>query len=123
MENQSSIGLRPSDPLWPRASEWLAGQHAPYAQRKIAVLGVPSASGSITPGRSDLAPAAVRDALARFSTYDLEHGDDLESIAASDRGDLGVEKMTIAEAFPPTVDGAQRATTPVDALIPLGGDN
>jgi formiminoglutamase len=113
----------PSDPLWPRASEWLAGRYAPYAQRKLAVLGVPSTLGSITPGRCDLAPAAVREALYRFSTYDLDTGDDLESVAAIDRGDLAVEEMGVAEAFEPIADGVRSAAKGVDALILLGGDN
>jgi formiminoglutamase len=112
-----------NDPSWPRASEWLAGRRAPYSQRKLAVLGVPSAMGSITPGRCDLAPAAVREALYRFSTYDVDTGDDLESVAAIDRGDLAVEKMGVAEGFEPITDGVRSALKGVDALILLGGDN
>lgn len=113
----------PSDPFWPRASEWLAGWHAPYAQRKLAVLGVPAATGSITPGRCDLAPAAVREALYRFSTYDLETGDDVESVAACDLGDLPVGKMSVADAFQPITDRVRSAADGADALILLGGDN
>ena len=79
--------------------------------------------GSITPGRCDLAPAAVREALSRFSTYDLEFGDDLESIRADDRGDLPVERMSLAEAFQPIIDGIRSSGKDVDSLILLGGDN
>jgi len=113
----------PSDPSWPRASAWLAGQHAPYAERNLAVLGVPAASGSITPGRCDLAPAAVREALQRFSTYDLENSVDLESIAACDGGDLAVEKAGVAASFETIADGVRGAAEGVDALVLLGGDN
>lgn len=113
----------PSDPFWPRASEWLAGWHAPNAQRKLAVLGVPAATGSITPGRCDLAPAAVREALYRFSTYDLETGDDLESVAACDLGDLALEKMSVADACQPAADRVRSSAECVDALVLLGGDN
>jgi formiminoglutamase len=123
MENELNAPLMANDPSWPRASEWLAGRRAPYSQRKLAVLGVPSAMGSITPGRCDLAPAAVREALYRFSTYDVDTGDDLESVAAIDRGDLAVEKMGVAEAFEPITDGVRSALKGVDALILLGGDN
>jgi len=123
MEHELSAAAIPGDPFWPRASEWLAGWHAPYAQRKLAVLGVPAATGSITPGRCDLAPAAVREALHRFSTYDLESGDDLASIAAYDRGDLAVERACVAEAFQPIADGVRSSAKGVDALILLGGDN
>ena len=113
----------PSDPCWPRASEWLAGWHEPTAQRKLAVLGVPAAVGSISPGRCDLAPAAVREALYRFSTYDLETGDDLELVAARDLGDLAVGRMSIDDAFQPIAEGVRSAAEGVDALILLGGDN
>jgi formiminoglutamase len=117
------MAVIPSDPFWPRASEWLAGWHAPYAQRKLAVLGVPAVTGSITPGRCDLAPAAVREALYRFSTYDLETGDDVESVAACDLGDLPVGKMSVADAFQPVADRVRSAADGADALVLLGGDN
>ena len=113
----------PSDPSWPRASAWLAGEHAPYAQRKLAVLGVPSASGSITPGRCDLTPAAVREALQRFSTYDLENGVDLESVAVRDRGDLEVAKLSAAASFNTIAEQVKVSAQGVDALVLLGGDN
>ena len=117
------MAVLPSDPFWPRASEWLAGLHAVDARGKLAVLGVPAATGSITPGRCDLAPAAVREALYRFSTYDLETGDDVESVAACDLGDLPVGKMSVADAFQPVADRVRSAADGADALILRGGDN
>lgn len=113
----------PSDPLWPRASAWLAGHHARYAQGKLAILGVPSASGSLTPGRCDLTPAAVREALQRFSTYDLENGVDLESVVVRDHGDLAVAKVGLADSFQTIADHVRTAAQSVDAAILLGGDN
>ncbi len=123
MDDDFSSASVPGDPSWPRASEWLGGWHAPFAQRKLSVLGVPSNTGSITPGRCDLAPAAVRESLYRFSTYDIEFGDDLASIAAYDRGDLDVARVGVAEAFQPIVEGVQDASKAADALVLLGGDN
>jgi arginase family enzyme len=117
------MAATPSDPFWPRASAWLAGEHAPYAHRKLAVLGVPTGSGSITPGRCDLTPAAVRDALQRFSTYDLENDVDLELVAVHDRGDLAVEKLGVAESFQTIAEQVQISAKGVDALVLLGGDN
>lgn len=113
----------PSDPLWPRASAWLAGHHANYAQRKLAILGIPSASGSLTPGRCDLAPSAIREALQRFSTYDLENGVDLESVAVRDRGDLAFARVGLADSFQTIADHVRAAAESVDAAILLGGDN
>ncbi len=115
--------VTPDDPFWPRASAWLAGQHVPAAQRKLAVLGIPTGRGSITPGRCDLTPAAVREALKRFSTYDLEVGVDLESIVARDRGDLAVEKLGLAESFQMIAEQVRFSAEGVDALLLLGGDN
>ncbi len=112
-----------SDPFWPRASAWLGGRHAPDAQRKLAVLGIPTGSGSITPGRCDLTPAAVREALQRFSTYDLENEVDLESVSARDLGDLAVEKLGLAESFHMIAEQVKLSAEGVDALLLLGGDN
>jgi formiminoglutamase len=112
-----------SDPFWPRASAWLAGAHAADALRRLSILGAPVARGSITPGRCDLAPAAVRAALQRFSTYDIESGGDLERIAATDHGDLPVAGLGPAEAFQTVKDGAFNALVGADALFLLGGDN
>ncbi|MES1201321.1 MAG: arginase, partial [Pseudomonadota bacterium] len=42
------------------------------AAAPVALLGAPLAERSLTPGRCDLAPAALRAALKRMSVYDLE---------------------------------------------------
>jgi formiminoglutamase len=112
-----------SDPFWPRASAWLAGTHAADALRRLSILGVPVARGSITPGRCDLAPAAVRAALQRFSTYDIESGGDLERVAATDHGDLAVAGLSPAEAFQTVKEGAFSSLVGADVLFLLGGDN
>src|SRR5437899_7875836 len=58
-------------PHWPRASEWLAGSIAePIGS--VAILGAPANLGSVAPGTCDEAPDAIRTALGRFSSYDLE---------------------------------------------------
>lgn len=72
------------DPQWPRASAWLAlNAHNP----RLAVVGVP-VNQSITSGRCDLAPGAIREALRRFSTYDTETAVDLNDLAVKDFGDV-----------------------------------
>jgi len=81
------------------------------------------ARGSITPGRCDLAPAAVRAALQRFSTYDIESGGDLERVAATDHGDLAVAGLSPAEAFQTVKEGAFSSLVGADVLFLLGGDN
>jgi len=113
----------PDDPNWPRASSWLAGTHHSDPACRLALIGVPLRLGSITPGRTDLAPTAVRAALERLSTYDLEFDRDLARIAAVDRGDLPVADMRPVEVLE-TISGAVRsALANAEAVVLLGGDN
>ena len=111
------------DPRWPRASAWLAGDCLPNAVGAIHVLGVPIAKGSITPGRCDPAPAAIRKALERFSTYDLDCDRDLRLLHANDKGDLPVSGMTPEQAFQPVSEAVARNVETAAALVLLGGDN
>jgi len=123
------------DPRWPRAKAWLAGDHEPEPVAHLGVVGVPLGLGSVTPSRCDLTPAAVRDALGRFSTWDEPEahagterpepwkGFDLRSIAARDLGDLDVSELEPADAFEPIRDGAARGLGGADAVALLGGNN
>jgi formiminoglutamase len=113
----------PDDPNWPRASEWLSGAHSADPACRLAVLGAPLHLSSITPGRADLAPAAIRSALQRFSTYDLEFNRDLSRIAAIDLGDLAITDTTPADALGPLAEGVRDAGAKSNALVLLGGDN
>src|ERR1700690_4303256 len=111
------------DPHWPRANAWLAGTHAAGATQKLAVMGAPLRLGSITPGRCDLTPPAVRAALARFSTFDLETNRDLENVAVRDWGDLDLAELRPEAAFAPLADAVRQSLAEADALVLLGGDN
>jgi formiminoglutamase len=114
------------DVNWPRASKWLAGemgQALSPANRKLVVIGAPVALGSITPGRCDLAPAAIRKALERYSTYDLESRRDLRTLRVEDRGDLEVAALPPEQAFEPVRDAVANALEKAQAVILLGGDN
>lgn len=70
---------------WPTAAQWLATGAQDAAA--IVVAGVPLHAGSVTPARYDLAPAAVRARLAKFSTLYAEHGTDLATVPVRDVGD------------------------------------
>lgn len=111
------------DPFWPRASAWLAGEHVDPPLGNLAVLGAPVRLGSVTPGRSDLTPQAVRDVLRRFSTYDIETDVDVRALRVSDQGDLPLAETTLEEALAPLRDAVNQATQQNDAVIVLGGDN
>lgn len=111
------------DPLWRRASAWLAGDHERETSGRLAVVGAPLRLGSITPGRTDLAPEAVREALQRFSTYDIETNLDVRSLAAHDLGDLDLSTSKPEAAFEVISNAARDALERSDALVVLGGDN
>ncbi|PWU07817.1 MAG: arginase [Terriglobia bacterium] len=111
------------DPHWPRASAWVAGDCLPQTIGTLAIVGAPVARGSITPGRCDLAPAAIRKALQRFTTYDLNTGRDVRLIRVEDGGDLDVAALTPEEAFERIVAATSRETRGPEATVLLGGDN
>lgn len=111
------------DPNWPRASAWLAGDHQPDPAGRLVVLGAPLRLGSITPGRCDLAPAAIRNALERFSTYDVETGGDVRRLAAGDLGDLDLADSKPEDALDPISETVRKGLADGDAVVLLGGDN
>ena len=115
--------MPPNDPLWPRAGHWIApaADDGPPGVADLALLGVPTFRTSITPTKAFATPAAVREALMRYSTYSTTHGVDLSSLAAIDLGDV---------ADPDAPDGPDRVAHVVAIaahccrfLIALGGDN
>jgi arginase family enzyme len=113
----------PDDPNWPRASAWLGGEHAANPACRLAVLGAPLHLGSISPGRADLAPEAVRAILKRLSTYDLEFDRDLGGVAVTDLGDLPIADMLPGDALGLLATAVRSALSNSDALVLLGGDN
>jgi len=120
----------PHDPLWPRAGAWPApSSAAPGAApgaaglADLALLGVPTWRTSLSPTGAHATPAAVRDALRRYSSA-LMGGDgpvDLGALAVVDHGDVtepdgpeGEERTRAAVAT--AVAGAR-------TIVALGGDN
>ncbi len=113
----------PDDPNWPRASAWLSGAHSTDPACRLAVFGAPLRLGSISPGRADLAPAAIRSTLHRFSTYDLEFNRDLGRIHAIDRGDMPLADSSPDDALGPLAAAVRGACAEAHAVVLLGGDN
>lgn len=107
----------PEDLNWPRAAHWLT--HA-AADAKLAVLGVPAHETSISPTSAHKTPAAVREALLRYSTYHLDLEIDLAQLPAIDLGDV---------VNPDHAEGEQRVAAAVrdiaveQSLFAIGGDN
>lgn len=106
------------DPKWPRASVWLA-DYEPGEPFDLALLGLPAHLTSISPTGADQTPAAIRAALARFSTWVTSAGVDLRDLRVTDLGDV---------PDPDTEDG-ERATAALvrtvrdTPVVALGGDN
>jgi formiminoglutamase len=112
------------DPNWPRASAWLAGAYTPERPAaRLSVIGAPLHLGSITPGRCDLAPGAIRQALHRYSPYDASRNTDLSLLEVRDLGDLDVAGLRPGAAFEPVRSGIEEALDGADAVVILGGDN
>ena len=89
---------------------------------EVAILGVPLEAGSVTPGRGDLAPETIRRTLRRFSTYDVETGEELE-IGLRDLGDVAVQGLSPAQSFAPIRDAVETATAAHELCLLLGGNN
>lgn len=110
-----------ADPRWPRASSWLAGDHAGSPAATLQVLGAPVRLGSISGGRFDLAPRAVREALDGFSTFDGEL--DVRAVRVRDGGDLDLAAATPADALDEIAGAVGGSLPSSDAVLLLGGDN
>jgi arginase family enzyme len=104
---------------WPNLSDLLlpGGAEAP-----IGLVGAPLGAGSVTPGRCDLAPAALRGVLKRIGRYNLDTRHEL-SAGLADHGDVALKGLDIAAATAP-IRAAVRASVERHALtLLIGGNN
>ena len=106
------------------AREWL-GRQPTDDHADIAAVGAPIHRASISPSNAHFTPPAVREALARFSTWDGDHEVQLETLAALDLGDVegdsGDEDVGPAHA---RIEAAVREARGRAAVVAvLGGDN
>ncbi|MEY4390753.1 MAG: hypothetical protein RLZZ400_496 [Actinomycetota bacterium] len=110
----------PEDSNWPRAAHWLKPA-ADHSRVDLAVYGVCANKTSISPTRADRTPAAIRDALLRYSTYHQATGVDLGNLEAADFGDNKSPDSPDGEAATQAL--AARAFGSSLLSIALGGDN
>ena len=107
-----------SEALSWRSAADLLGDHP---DAPVALIGAPLNERSLTPGRCDLGPTALRAVLPRLSTYDLETEVELD-VRVHDAGDVPLKAVSPADAFDPVRDAvaaqAHRALT-----ILIGGNN
>jgi formiminoglutamase len=85
------------------------------------ILGVPAYQSSITPTGAHATPAAVREALMRYSTSAGSRGVDVSSLRAVDLGDVTDPHGPEGEAR--VSAAAERAAETCELLIAVGGDN
>jgi formiminoglutamase len=117
-----SVSSPSSDPRWPRASDWFArAEPGSHPEHDIGLLGVPAFRSSISATSANTTPTAVREALARYSTFAGERGVDLADRRAIDFGDVvepdGPEgEARVASAMHEAAIGGR-------LLVALGGDN
>ena len=95
--------MLPHDALWPRAGDW----PAPTGGSDATLVGIPTHLNSLSPTQAHLTPAAVREALRRYS---------FESrLVVSDAGDARDPDTVDAVAFIAAIDAR--------LVIAIGGDN
>ncbi len=120
MRNMGSVATT-HDSKWPSAATLL---HAEYVAgpRNVALVGVSTYATSVSMRSASSTPAAIREALKRFSTWSFEDQVDLaEVVALIDHGDV---------ADPDGEGGSERVATALAAVdarteltVILGGDN
>jgi formiminoglutamase len=89
---------------------------------EVAILGAPMEAGSVTPGRCDLGPETVRRVLRRFSTYDVETGEELD-VGVRDAEDAQVRGLSPAAGFDPIRQAAGDCAGQHDLTLLIGGNN
>jgi arginase family enzyme len=105
------------DPLWPRAGDW----SAPTGDVDFGIIGVPTFSTSITPGSTNLTPAAVREVLPRYSEV-FQSGDGIltgTTLVRHDFGDVVDPDGDEAGAIRVIAEAVSRTRL----LVAIGGDN
>ena len=110
------------DDLWPRAGGWPDAESAPAWDAVI--LGIPAFRTSLSPTGAHATPAAIREALTRYSPTVIGPGEprDLnEVLRIADAGD-------VADPDGPAGEAAVRARVAdlagrSDLVVALGGDN
>ena len=111
----------PHDGLWPRAGHWIHAAREHVEACDLALLGVPAWRTSLSRTGAHATPAAIREALFRYSTWSGTHNVDVRSLVAADFGDVHEPDGSEGEAR--VVVAAAAAARASRLLIALGGDN
>jgi arginase family enzyme len=104
---------------WPNLSELLV---TCAFEAKVGLVGAPLGTGSVTPGRCDLAPGELRKVLRRIGRYDLDSGRELGTLVA-DHGDVNLTGLPIEEATPLLVEAVAGSVARHALTLLIGGNN
>ncbi|WP_314508118.1 arginase family protein [uncultured Microbacterium sp.] len=108
------------DALWPRAGDWPA-LDAFAGDVDLALIGVPAWRTSLSPTGAHATPAAVREALRRYSPALMNGPVDLGALRIADAGDVAEPDGPDGEAAVRVLAGAAAARARL--VVALGGDN
>ena len=104
---------------WPNLSELVSTSRS---SAPVGLVGAPLASGSVTPGRCDMAPDALRDTLRRIGRYDVETGSELHT-EIFDHGDAPVADLSIEDATPLVCHKVAASVAMHSLTLLVGGNN
>lgn len=108
------------DDLWPRAGDWPAVESFD-GDIDLTLLGVPAWRTSLSPTGAHATPAAVRDALRRYSPALPAGAVDLGTLRVADAGDVAEPDGPEGEAA--VREAARQAAARSRLVVALGGDN
>lgn len=108
----------PHDPNWVRANTLFSSDKE---FSNVALLGVPAREESLSLTSAHQTPDAIREALARYSTYSHSHDVDLREIVMRDLGNVISPEFEEGEQRVAAAVKDVRSTSKL--LIALGGDN
>jgi arginase family enzyme len=103
---------------WPRITDLIVAE----GPAEVALLGAPMKERSVTPGSYDRGPDLIRQTLRRFSTYDVETGEEL-TLRIRDHGNVLVESLTPEQGFQPIRDTVRLCASEHALTLLLGGHN
>jgi formiminoglutamase len=111
-----SVANLPNDPNWQRANTLLISTNT-----ELAIIGVPASATALSPTSAHLTPAAIRDALTKYSTYAGSSATELQTSGITDLGDISSPDHAEGEARVATAVAGLLNTYKI--LLALGGDN
>lgn len=106
------------DPKWARANTLFAKDNA---KADFALIGIPAHKTSLSATSAHLTPAAVRDALARYSTFASSSNADLRNLTCTDLGDIANPDGSTGEAK--VASELKGLLKKHKLIVALGGDN